>query len=500
MKKAQITALLKKGSLSPFMVAKLVFNDFWKNNHLQEPIFSHNEKQSLIDKMPWDEFHQYKKWRDWFEDIHAVYKAAKENYFESEAKLFQLLWFIGKDLNREETRVYFKNMYPVPVTEKQYQDLKRKDRENKLKEKYSIVWCLIEIIEGKLPGPEKGATLEDYIYQDEEYKAKDRKLIAGHFKQAVKQLLALIDQGKITPTRKSQLLSVLKATLKKTPDQIAEILLGGIYTDVEAPVKILESSTVSGEQLYNNFKEWAKYIDTFHPETGGGYAIVQETNPLFLDKNGYYKPFPLIDDFLNGGSYKKCFSIKHAYSFFAEKLNTMADRFQLFQFYRMILDILSDKLAIPLNNPNEKIGMESLKEQAEKLEIFRDVLFLNLVRISSSNKDLKKNLSPLFTEYQAKTVEQYYPNEKVVGFCKTKIGSIMSGDFDNEWFYNIKDFYMKEERIKLMSTEEIESLKSMGNKEQVKHFTDLVKQSSQVSEKFSMQRITHPCTESGTLS
>ena len=56
----------------------------------------------------------------------------------------------------------------------------------------------------------------------------------------------------------------------------------------------------------------------------------------------------------------------------------------------------------------------------------------------------------------------------------------MSGDFDNEWFYNIKDFYMKEERIKLMSTEEIETLKSMGNKEQVKHFTDFVKHSSQI--------------------
>ncbi len=81
--------------------------------------------------------------------------------------------------------------------------------------------------------------------------------------------------------------------------------------------------------------------------------------------------------------------------------------------------------------------------------------------------------------YEDKTVEQYSPCQKVVEFCKTKIGSIMSGDFDNEWFYNIKDFYMKEERIKLMSTEEIESLKSMGNKEQVKHFIDLVKQSKQ---------------------
>ena len=432
-------------------------------------------------KLAGDEYHQYKKWRDWFEDIHAVYKAAKENYLGSEAKLFQLLWFIEKDLTREEIRFYFKNMYPVPVTEKQYQDIKIKDRENKLKEKYPIVSCLIEIIEDKLPGPEKGATLEDYIYQDKEHKAKDRKLVADHFKQAVKKLLALIEQGKITPTNKKQLLPALKATPKKTPDQIAEILLAGMYTDVEVPVKILESSTVSGDQLYKNFKEWAKYIDTFYPETGGGYAIVQEPNFLSLDKKGDYRPFPPVDDFLNGESYKKCFSKGYAYSFFSTKFKAIADCLSLFQFYRMVLDILSDTLAIPLNNPNEKIGMESLKTQTEKLELFRDLLFLNLVRITSSNKDLKKNLSPIFSEYQAKTVEQYYPCQKVVEFCKTKINNIMSGNFDNEWFYNIKDFYMKEERIKLMSTEEIESLKSMGNKEQGKHFADLVRQSSQVN-------------------
>ena len=459
MKKRQIKAMLKKGNFSPFMVAKLIFNDFWRNSHLEEPIFSDDEKQSLINKMQWDEYYQYKKWKDWFEDIYAVYKAAKENYLESETKLFQLLWFIEKDLTREEIRFYFKRMYPVPVTEKQYQDIKRQDRENKLKEKYSIVLCLIEIIEDNLPGPEKGATLEDYIYQDKEYKAKDRKLIADHFKQAVKQILSFIDQGKIIPSRKSQVLPALKAVLKKTPDQIAEILLAGIYTDVEAPVKILESSTVSGEQLYKNFKEWAKYIDTFHPETGGGYAIVQEPTLLFLDKNGEYKPVPPVDDFLNGGSYKKCFSIKYAYSFFSMKLKALADCLSLFQFYRMVLDILSDNLAIPLNNPNEEIGMESLKTQIEKLEIFRDVFFCHFIQITSSNKDLKENLSPLLSEYQAKTVEQYYPCQKVVEFCKTKIGSIMSGDFDNEWFYNIKDFYMKEERIKLMSTDEIETLK-----------------------------------------
>ena len=124
---------------------------------------------------------------------------------------------------------YFKNLYPLPVTEKQYQDLKKKDREDKLNEKYSITSCLIQMIEDKLPGPEKGLTLEDYIYEENENKIKDRKLIAGHFKSAVTELISLINKGKITPTRKAQLLPALKASLKKTPDQIADILLSGIY-------------------------------------------------------------------------------------------------------------------------------------------------------------------------------------------------------------------------------------------------------------------------------
>jgi len=482
MKRTQIKALLKKGNLSTFMIAKLVFNDYWRNDHLQEPILSVPEKQSLINKMAGDEYQQYKHWRDWFKDILSIQKLAKENYLESETKLYQLLWFIEKDLTRKELRCYFKNFYPIPVTEKQYHDLKKKDRENKLKEKYSIVWCLIEIIEDKLPGPEKGATLEDYIYQDKEHKAKDRKLIANHFKKSVKEFLSLIDQGKIKPSKKSQLLPALKASLKKTPDQIAEILLAAIYADVDAPVKILETSIISGEQLYKNFKEWVKYIDTFHTETGGGYAIVQEPTRLFLNKNTYYKPIPPIDDFMNGKSHRKCFlkEYGHAYSFFSIKLKAISDCFWVFQFYRMFLDILTDKLAISLNNPNEKIGIESLKTQTKNLEVFRDLLFWNIFQLTSADKELKESLSPLLSKYQDKPVEQYYPCQKVVEFCKVKIDSIMSGNpSDDEWFYDIKDFYMKEERIKEMSADEIESMKSLGNKEQVKHFMEIVEQSNQ---------------------
>ena len=71
----------------------------------------------------------------------------------------------------------------------------------------------------------------------------------------------------------------------------------------------------------------------------------------------------------------------------------------------MFLDILSDKLGIPLNHGNLEIGLESLKAQTEKLEGFRTLLFCNLIEITFSNKDLKKSLSGLISEYQSKSVE-----------------------------------------------------------------------------------------------
>ena len=44
------------------------------------------------------------------------------------------------------------------------------------------------------------------------------------------------------------------------------------------------------------------YVDTFYPASSGGYAIVQDTSFLFLDKKGCYKPISPIEDLLNGSS------------------------------------------------------------------------------------------------------------------------------------------------------------------------------------------------------
>jgi len=469
MKRHQIRAMLKKGNLSPFMVSKLVFNDNWRNSHMQEPLLTGAEKQALVDKIPREKYHQFQNWNIWFSDIDEIYSSTKEHSLDSEKNIFQMLWFIEKDLIQNELKSRFKVRYPMPVTKKQYQDIKKNDREDRLKKKYSIVWCLIEMIEDKLPGRGKVDTLEDYICEENENKIKDRKFIVGIFKKAVTDLISLISQGKIKPTRKAQLLPSLKTALKKTPDQIAAILLSGIYADAESPVKILESSTITGEQLYKHDQGWAKYIDTFYPETGGGYAIVQDPSPLFLDKQGYYKPINQIDDSNGVGIEVNRFGL----NILSVRMEMMSNAISFFQFYRMILDALSEYLGIPLNQSYEEIGLYSFKHQAGSMEFSRQLLFRNLKRFASSNKEL----SDFISEYKDKTVEEYYPSPKVVEFCKNRITNM--SEYTADWFYDIKDFYMKEERIKEMSSEEIEHLRSAGNKEQVKHFMGLVEKSNQ---------------------
>jgi len=52
-------------------------------------------------------------------------------------------------------------------------------------------------------------------------------------------------------------------------------------------------------------------------------------------------------------------------------------------------------------------------------------------------------------------------------------------EYDSGWFYDIKDFYMKEQRIPEMSSDEIETMESMENKDQVEHFVNLVGQAKQ---------------------
>ena len=78
------------------------------------------------------------------------------------------------------------------------------------------------------------------------------------------------------------------------------------------------------------------------------------TSSLFIDKAGYYKPIRFIDDFLNGDSELESFSRIYGdiYAFLSAKLRAIDDMLSLFQYYRMLLGVLSDYLNIPLNKGN----------------------------------------------------------------------------------------------------------------------------------------------------
>ena len=453
MKRTQIKAILKKGTVSPFNVAKLCFNSIWSCEHLQEPILSKDELQSLVNKLTPEKYEDYRNWREWFKDILQIYNQAQDHYHAASSSIFSLLWIIEKDVNQN----YIQNFYPQIVTEKQYQDIKKKDRQDRLKAKLPVICCIAEIIEDKIP--KDGLLLEDYIYRDpdEDFNPEDRQLVAGLFKKAVKKLLSLIQQGKVSVTCKSQLVKALNSTLKKTPDQIADILLGSLYNDVEAPVKILETSIIAGEQAYQYFKGWRKKIDTFWPEHIGGYAIVQEPTCSRLDEKGYYKPFNLfekqswMDRFaaIKGG----------AHTFFSIQFRNIDIYISSFQFKRMVLNVLSKKLNMPLN--------QDINEQDNALEAYRDLLVMNLKSLNGYNQE-------------DKTIEDYYPNQMVVDYCIARIEQQLQSHEPaySNWFNDIKNVYLKES-FKTMPQDKIDWMLTMGNKAQKAHFRELVEQAQQ---------------------
>ncbi len=461
MKRTQIKAILKKGNVSPFNVAKLNFNTIWSYEHLQKPILSEDELQSLLYKLSPEESADYRYWREWFKDILEVYNQANDHYNAASSLIFRLLWFIEKDLNQNYIQNLYKAFYPQIVTAKQYQDIKKKDRQDRLKAKLPVIYCIAEIIENRLP--KEGLSLEDYVYRDpdEDFNPEDRQLAAGLFKKVVKKLLPLIEQGKVSVTYKSQLVKALRSALKKAPDQIADILLGSLYNDVEVPVKILETSTIAGEQFYRHFKECRSRIDTFYPEHIGGYAIAQDSTSSHIDEKGYYNSFDLFDkqsglDWFatNGGMH----------TFFSIQLRDIDLYIRSFQFKRMVLDVLTGKLNMPLN--------QDVNGKDKDLEAYRNLLFTNLDILIGYNRELSK----LITDKGDKAIEDYYPNQMVVDYCIARIEQQLQSheSAHSNWFNDIKDVYLKES-FKTMPQDRIDWMLTIGNKAQRAHFSELVK-------------------------
>ena len=150
---------------------------------------------------------------------------------------------------------------PQVMTQKQYEDMKKLQREMKLKESLPLTSVISKLVEEAYPEYESFAEAKNNISKD----------FSEAFNAGYNKLMELIDSGKL------------------------EVKLPGAETlTPERYYNRLKSIELSREALYKAGID-RDYVDTYEPgfneETGGtqaGVAILQEPKEYQIDERGYY--------------------------------------------------------------------------------------------------------------------------------------------------------------------------------------------------------------------
>jgi len=150
---------------------------------------------------------------------------------------------------------------PQIMTQKQYEDMKKLQREMKLKETVPLTFAIAWLVKASYP---------DYSSQKELEESTDKDFSEA-YEKGYSKLMELIESGK---------LEIELPDEKETPP--------------ERYYRLLKSMEVSREALYKAGID-RDYIDTYEPgfneETGGtqaGVAILQEPKEYQIDERGYY--------------------------------------------------------------------------------------------------------------------------------------------------------------------------------------------------------------------
>ena len=153
------------------------------------------------------------------------------------------------------------SLTPQIMTQKQYEDMKKLQREMKLKETVPLTFAIAWLVKASYP---------DYSSQKELEESTDKDFSEA-YEKGYSKLMELIESGK---------LEIELPDEKETPP--------------ERYYSLLKSMEVSRETLYKAGID-RDYIDTYEPgfneETGGtraGVAIIQEPKECQIDERGYF--------------------------------------------------------------------------------------------------------------------------------------------------------------------------------------------------------------------
>jgi hypothetical protein len=382
-RRKQIKNLLKKGTLTGFEVAKIVMHEVYEYEKMAKPelfdigyidatkhysevsILTPEELIVLKDKNLYhdEKIDEYNSWLEALDSFLTVIYSAHVIYLKIGAALSFSQIFMERYLTESIVKIDL-SFIPDILTEKQYQDLKAKQRQEKLKMKWNLGWILFyranTLVNEKDP---------DFLGIEElmEGSPKDQKEAVKHIKQACIDIRSLIKDGKLSMTYQKNVPSLLDRIItKKTDKDVLAYIDSSISVEpkhkLKKPEPLLEKSTTTGEALYNTgLSEWIKDIDEYNHNWDGSApyqcAIIQNPFPQEIDDKGYYKKRKSLIDHNLIGNPDTVFwgKLKQTpRTAFTTMLLNVKHNIKMFLFKRSLTKVLTEETGVNFSEQTDK--------------------------------------------------------------------------------------------------------------------------------------------------
>ncbi len=368
--------LIAKGNLSGFDAARIALAELWEGEHARDAILSPKQQREIQRKLKdGEDISVYNNWVREFGTICEVNHTAHIMSLMAQRTLSTLERILEGRIVSECMRLH-RIMMPHIVTEKQFEDLKAKQRISLLGQKYDLGWVLFRRAEASVCPA--GSTLENLL-EDEPEKAAasfrgacleieelvESKMLRIHPRKSVLRLLKKI-QNKLS---ESEVLGIIDSTLSAHPQH-----------SLQNSEPALEKAVVSGEDLYSSgLPEWLEAMDHYHHEGISGVAILKYPRAHEMDGNGHYRERECsVDSFLLGLPDRSLLDEfgSSLESLFKKRLKETSLEISFFLLCRAIMSVLSKMMNINFCEDIDHLNVQvesSLKLYESRLEAALDV-------------------------------------------------------------------------------------------------------------------------------
>ncbi len=376
--KADIKRLLGKGFTGK-EAGRLILLDNLQVDRGEEGILSERDIAALKNGLKTQQdIRDYNSYVDLYRLVDYSLKDANILRLEAEGYLMIAENLLDKHIEKAITNRIMMAI-PAIVTQKQYDELKQKQREMLLREPHKIIDVLLERAE---------------IEPDEEVWLPEKA--PKRWMPAIAEILELIRAGKLNPVlimddkQFYDYKNYYKGAKEYEPAQDVEELLAGLLEgnlSKQERDELMEHRAILGKELYEaGLPEWIKWIDEYHPglEEGTGarpegmmqsfdVAIIQNPDSSDVDERGYWIERDLL------GSRREVDSEQIAKSV-RQFVNSSMLRIKNFLGIQAVVEVISKAVDVPFSEDFD-FWYSSLESMVDMYNSAIDTLQRLLVRL-----------------------------------------------------------------------------------------------------------------------